>query len=563
MKKIIVSLCSALTLCWIFCMCFTLSVKADGSSTRSAQLYVDGNYYSLYESASGDNWEYDGNGTLSLNNYNKSDGIIYYFPDLSKSDGQILTIDLTGTNTAEHVVLGYTDHLLYKVQFTGSGSLSIDQTFPTIMDILSGTITINKINDRNGSNILVKKDAVLNVNATTTGFWFFNQNTRLKVNGGVVNCTTSGESFLWGAGEPYDSHISLVNGGILNVSTSGRDTYGGIEVSDNATLFDNYLVTDFSGGAVTTFRYSATSNSYLISSVSSPDIALQNIRITSNQVELEEDPESEEKKSELACSLSSSILVYTGSQCKPTITVTDENGNFLQEGTDYTLSYSSSSSREIGRYYVTVIPGDKFSGGETFEYVIVPNKPSNLSVICYQYGNQIFLSWDKKSGASGYRIEWKVSGASSYKLLANTKNLNYIKGSLKANQKYSFKVTPYYEIDGTKYYGTSSSCYKTISITTATKGKKLVQVKKPTASVSGKKVKVKWKSIKNVSGYQISKSTSKTGIEIVSTYKTTSGSYKLISASKGKTYYYRVRAYRIVNKQKIYGEWSSPRKFKR
>ena len=80
---------------------------------------------------------------------------------------------------------------------------------------------------------------------------------------------------------------------------------------------------------------------------------------------------------------------------------------------------------------------------------------------------------------------------------------------------------------------------------------------------SSSKVKVSWTNISGETGYQISKSTKKSGTSIVETYKTTSGKSKTISATKGKTYYYKVRAYKVVDGKKIYGPWSSVIKYKR
>ena len=79
--------------------------------------------------------------------------------------------------------------------------------------------------------------------------------------------------------------------------------------------------------------------------------------------------------------------------------------------------------------------------------------------------------------------------------------------------------------------------------------------------VNGSKVKVSWKNIEGESGYQISKSTSKSKTNVVSTYKTASGKSKTITAAKGKTYYYKVRAYRTVDGKKVYGPWSNVKKF--
>ena len=77
---------------------------------------------------------------------------------------------------------------------------------------------------------------------------------------------------------------------------------------------------------------------------------------------------------------------------------------------------------------------------------------------------------------------------------------------------------------------------------------------------SGTKVKLSWKKVSGAVGYQISKSTSKKGTKIVATV---SGTSKTLTATKGKTYYYKVRAYKVVNGKKVYGSWSTVKSYKR
>ena len=57
-------------------------------------------------------------------------------------------------------------------------------------------------------------------------------------------------------------------------------------------------------------------------------------------------------------------------------------------------------------------------------------------------------------------------------------------------------------------------------------------------------------------------STSKTGTNIVSTYSTTTGKTKTITTKKGKTYYYKIRAYKVVDGKKIYAPWSDVKSYK-
>lgn len=173
--------------------------------------------------------------------------------------------------------------------------------------------------------------------------------------------------------------------------------------------------------------------------------------------------------------------------------------------------------------------------------------------------NGISLSWSNVSGAKAYRIYYKKSSAKSWSLLSTTNKTSVNKAGLSSGVKYDFKVHPCDVLDRTvqtRYC--NSSNYKTTSVYTL---KKLStpKVSKKTAS----SVTVSWTGIKGVAGYQISKSTSKSGTSIVSTYKTTSGKSKVIKASKGKTYYYKVRAYALDSKgSKVYAPWSAVKSYK-
>jgi len=164
------------------------------------------------------------------------------------------------------------------------------------------------------------------------------------------------------------------------------------------------------------------------------------------------------------------------------------------------------------------------------------------------------VSWSKVSGVSGYSVYYKKSTDSKWTYIKRTTLRSLKKSSLSDGAKYYFKVVPYKTISGNRCDSsgkTSSSIYTL---------KKLTGVK---AAKSGTKVKVSWTNISGESGYQISQSTKKSGTKIVSTYKTTTGKSKTIKATKNKTYYYKVRAYKTVSGKKIYGPWSSAVKYKR
>lgn len=135
-------------------------------------------------------------------------------------------------------------------------------------------------------------------------------------------------------------------------------------------------------------------------------------------------------------------------------------------------------------------------------------------------------------------------------------------GVLKVGQKVEIlgtdSATGWYKIKYNNGYGYVSNKYLKID----SSNQQSPTLSKPTVKVSSNSYnsnKLSWNKVTGSSGYEVLRATSKTG-----TYKSvktiTSGStvsYTDTKLATGKTYYYKVRAYRTVDKKKVYSSYSS------
>ena len=229
--------------------------------------------------------------------------------------------------------------------------------------------------------------------------------------------------------------------------------------------------------------------------------------------------------------LSNSKYTYNGKAKKPTVTISG-----LEEGTDYTISYSSNI--KPGKATVTITGKGNYTGTITNSFTILPSQvKSPKQVTASTYTTKMKLTWGKCTGVTGYEIYRSTSKNGTYKkvktITSNT-NSSTITG-LKAGTKYYYKVRAYKTVDGQKIYGTFSTVLQTV-----TKPKAPTSIKVLPAT---KKATVTWTKATGAVGYEVYMATSKNG-----TYKkigATTSALKYVKAglTSGKKYYYKVRAY--------------------
>ena len=162
----------------------------------------------------------------------------------------------------------------------------------------------------------------------------------------------------------------------------------------------------------------------------------------------------------------------------------------------------------------------------------------------------IQIQWNEVAGASGYRIYRAAKKNGKYKKIATVKGGG--KTSYK-NKKRSTGKVYYYKVRA--YNGSVQSSYSKIVSGKARPVKTTVKAK-----AGEEKVIVTWKKVSGAEGYHIYRAGSKNGkykrIKIVNKGKTTKFTNSQLEG--GKTYYYKVRAFKKLKGKKVFSVYSAP-----
>ncbi len=233
--------------------------------------------------------------------------------------------------------------------------------------------------------------------------------------------------------------------------------------------------------------------------------------------------------SETSVTLSQTSYTYDGTQKQPFLMIKDGN-KYLELDTDYTIKYKNNIN--VGTATITVTGIDNYTGTIIRTFSIKAKKiggtTAKLTATAYSYtGNAKTPSVTIKD--NGKILEKNKDYTVSYK---NNKAIGTAtvtatgKGNYTGTKILTFKINP-----------------------------AKVNSLKQSAVYSTKSIKMSWAKVTGAAGYTVYRSATKNGdyklIKTVTTNTcTNSGLYP------GQSYYYKVRAYKTVNGQKIHGAFS-------
>ena len=159
------------------------------------------------------------------------------------------------------------------------------------------------------------------------------------------------------------------------------------------------------------------------------------------------------------------------------------------------------------------------------------------------------ITWAKENGADKYYVYRKTGSSGKYSKIATVKGnskVTYTDKSAKSGKKYYYYVKAVNEA-GSSSASNSKSIYYLADTTLST----------PKSTKSG--ITLKWKKVTGAEGYKVYRKTGSGSYEKIVTVKgNTKVTYTDKKAKKGKTYTYKIRAY----KSKTYSAYSNAKKIK-
>lgn len=212
---------------------------------------------------------------------------------------------------------------------------------------------------------------------------------------------------------------------------------------------------------------------------------------------------------------------------------------------DYTLAYvadNQGSSVHVRNMGVT-------TATDAFDFFMhTPTPPSEIHGGSVEY-NKTYINWSAVTGAYGYEVYRATSSNGSYALILRTTAKSYNNTGLTTNCTYYYKVRAYKMMGATRVYS-GFSAYIGLKPIPASP----ISVKAISSSYDS--INTSWNAVAGANGYEVYRAISSNGLySLIS--NATEAKYKDTGLITNSTYYYKVRAYRMVGTLKVYSDFST------
>lgn len=183
----------------------------------------------------------------------------------------------------------------------------------------------------------------------------------------------------------------------------------------------------------------------------------------------------------------------------------------------------------------------------------VPSAPGSPKAVSAGY-NSAKITWTKPAGTTGTLVYRAASASGTYTRVGASTTAAFTDKSLTCGKTYFYKVISYSTVEGVNTYSASSAAVSAKPIPAVPANFKAVR-SNPTS------VKLSWSPVAGASGYVLYRYNGvKAAYERLKVTKLTSFTHT--GLVKGRTYYYKVRAYKTVGSANVYGNPSAMVSFK-
>ncbi|NLW21251.1 MAG: hypothetical protein GXY84_07785 [Clostridiales bacterium] len=206
-------------------------------------------------------------------------------------------------------------------------------------------------------------------------------------------------------------------------------------------------------------------------------------------------------------------------------------------------------AERTGSYAVLTEVYDEYVSLPTTRFIEVTERPAPaFSTVAASSATAIKTSWNKVTRATGYELWRSTSLNGTYSRVYKGASRTYSDTGRVSGRPYYYKVRAYTSQEGNTYYGLFSAPQAAVAL----QGGVIVSV----AAVNGTAVKISWNAVAGASGYELWRSSSRTGT-YTRVYAGTARAFTNSRLRAGAVWYYKVRAYKTAGTQRLYGVYGA------